>query len=162
MAQGFDRREVIQDRIASTVQSEQGRVPLSPIQTPRPASQKAAGSGYAQIAGLLGAAGGLLDQYIDKKNNEAIIAGELAYAEGKTEEEIRAQGNKHTTAGFMRCGRFARDRSAPAFWLQSPGDTPDNRVFPGSVFRFPTAVSGVRSDGCPVQQDPEVSGRAVA
>lgn len=115
MAQGFDRRDVIPDRISSTVQSEQGRVPLAPIMTPRPASQKSAGSEYSELSNLLGAASGVLDKYVEKKTNEAIIEGELAFAEGVTEDEIRAKGNKHTTAGFMSM----QLRTAGNEWMQN-------------------------------------------
>jgi len=59
------------------------------------------GDGQRAIANLLGKASTIYNDYLEKKKDQWELDGKLAYAQGKTEDEIRATGNKYTLGGFM-------------------------------------------------------------
>lgn len=59
------------------------------------------GDGQRAIANLLGKASTMYETYLEKKKDQWELDGKLAYAQGKTEDEIRATGNKYTLGGFM-------------------------------------------------------------
>lgn len=59
------------------------------------------GDSQRAIANLLGQASTIYSDYMEKKKDQWELDGKLAYAQGKTEDEIRATGNKYTLGGFM-------------------------------------------------------------
>lgn len=59
------------------------------------------GDGQRAIANLLGKASTIYDNYLEKKKDQWELDGKLAYAQGKTEDEIRATGNQYTLGGFL-------------------------------------------------------------
>jgi lysozyme family protein len=59
------------------------------------------GESQRAIAQLLGTASTIYTNYMEKKKDQWELDGKLAYAQGKTEDEIRASGNKYTLGGFM-------------------------------------------------------------
>lgn len=59
------------------------------------------GDGQRAIANLLGKASTIYNDYLEKKKDQWELDGKMAYAQGKTEDEIRATGNKYTLGGFM-------------------------------------------------------------
>lgn len=59
------------------------------------------GDSQRAIASLLGQASTIYSDYLEKKKDQWELEGKLAYAQGKTEDEIRATGNKYTLGGFM-------------------------------------------------------------
>jgi len=59
------------------------------------------GDGQRAIANLLGTASTIYGKYLEDKKDQWELDGKLAYAQGKTEDEIRATGNKYTLGGFM-------------------------------------------------------------
>lgn len=99
MAQGYDRRDVIP---AGGVQALKAvGVPQTPVMRPVPSSVSAAGDGLDTLAKTLGLVSGALAKFGEQADKEAELAGQLAYAEGKSEADVVASGNKQTTAGFM-------------------------------------------------------------
>lgn len=113
MADPIERREV-KDPNASLQAAQPGSVPLAPVMAPRPSSMKAVGNQERELAGLLNQANLGFTKFMDKKKAEWSLQGQMAYAEGKTEEEVVASGNRFTTAGYMSM----KARTAGNVWLQ--------------------------------------------
>lgn len=101
MATGFERRDEVQDPLARSRIQGPDSIPLTPVMSPRPSSFSRVGENGRKLAEALGQGADLLNQYKKKKEDEWTLEGKMAYAEGKTEEEIRASGNRYTTEGFM-------------------------------------------------------------
>lgn len=59
------------------------------------------GAGQRAIADLLGSVSTVYETYLEKKKDQWELDGKLAYAQGKTEDEIRSSGNKYTLGGFL-------------------------------------------------------------
>jgi len=117
MVQGYERRDVVQDpALAASLQPKQAdSVPLSPVMAPRPSSMAKVGERERELASVLGQASLGFEKYMQKKQAQWELQGKMAYAEGKTEEEIVAQGNRYTTAGFMGM----KAKTAANVWQQN-------------------------------------------
>lgn len=59
------------------------------------------GDSQRAISKLLGDGSNILDSYLEKKKDQWELDGKMAYAQGKTEDEIRATGNQYSLGGFM-------------------------------------------------------------
>ena len=114
MAEGYERREDVKDPNAQSNAGRPATVPLSLVMSPRPSSFSRVGQTERQLAEALGKAPIGLSKYLDKKQEEWQLEGQMAYAEGKTEEEIARTGNRYTMAGFMSM----KARTAGNEWLQ--------------------------------------------
>jgi hypothetical protein len=101
MPTGYERRDVVQDPNAQSKSSGADTVPLSPVQTPRPASFSRVGERERELADVLGKVNLGFEKYVQKKTEQWKLEGQMAYAEGKTEAEIHENGNRYTMAGFM-------------------------------------------------------------
>ena len=122
MVQGYERREVVQDPNAASQQSGADSVPLSPVMAPRPSSFARVGEQERELADALGTASVGFGKYIEKKSKQWELDGQMAYMQGKTEDEIVKQGNRYTTAGYMTM----KARTAGNQWLQQSLDEIEN------------------------------------
>lgn len=92
MAQGYERREGVQDpnaqRARATGQAD--TVPLAPVMKPNPSSFS--GVGDSALADVLGNAAQLFGKYQEKKDEETKLDAQLGYAQGVTEDEAKKKG----------------------------------------------------------------------
>lgn len=114
MATGYERREGVQDPNANQPASPAASVPVPGIGGPRGADFSKVGGSQRALADVLGKGTALFDKYIAKKAEEWKLEGQMMYAEGKTENEIAATGNRYTMAGFMTM----QARTAGNEWTQ--------------------------------------------
>lgn len=101
MAEGLERRDEVQDPLSRTRIQGPDTVPLSPVMSPRPSSFSRVGENGRKLAEALSTGADLVNQYKKKKEDEWKLEGQMAFAEGRAEEDIRKQGNRYTTEGFM-------------------------------------------------------------
>lgn len=102
MADNYER-QVVNDPLAPNrgAPAQPNQIPLSGVSAPRGANFSQVGEGQRVIAKLLGDAGTLVDQYVDQNRKQWELDGRMAYAQGKTEEELYKTGNKYQMAGFL-------------------------------------------------------------
>ena len=102
MTKGYEYREGVQDpnTVIKGSGIKENLLPMAPVQSPRPSSMAAVGSESRDIAAVLAKGSGLMQKYFDKKKASWRLEGQMDYAEGKTEQEIKAQGNKYTAEGY--------------------------------------------------------------
>jgi len=113
MAYGLDRRDGPASQEVKPL--EQASIPLAPVQSPRFSSMSRVGENERLLGDALGKASAGISAYVDKKRPEWELEGQMAYAEGKTEQEIVEQGNRYTTAGYMTM----KARTAGNSWMEN-------------------------------------------
>lgn len=102
MAKGLDRREPVQDRLASMEEAQLSERALTPVMSPRPASSAGVGAGYSALSQSLRNAGSVLSAVSKKREQEDNVTGQIAFAQGKTLSELQAEGaSRATIAGFQ-------------------------------------------------------------
>jgi muramidase (phage lysozyme) len=132
MAQGFERRDVVEDANSKSRSQEAQSVPLSPVMRPQPSSFAKVGEAERQIADILGKVDVGLSKYIDKKKDQWGIEGAMARAEGKTEQEIASTGNRYTQQGWQAMnGKIAGDElyQSELNNIQTAGKTMDSKQY---------------------------------
>lgn len=105
------RREVVNDPLAVTGREQLPDRSLALQGVRAPNVGDPTGGLAKQANGLLTAMDGLSNavmKVVDSKKDEAITAGKVAYMSGKTEEYIRATGDRYTQEGYL--GLQAKDR----------------------------------------------------
>ena len=71
------------------------------VNIPRLDSGYKAGSG---IGGAMAGLGAASNAFMQKQEDEAYISGQLAFMAGQTEDQVRAEGNEATMAGYVTMG----------------------------------------------------------
>ena len=124
MVKGYEYREGVQDPNLNTKDSgvQPNPLPMAPVKSPRPSSMAAVGSGSRDIAALFTKGSGLMQKYFDKKKASWRLEGQMDYAAGKTEQEIRSQGNKYTAEGYS----VLKIQTAANEWYTSKINNPED------------------------------------
>ena len=76
------------------------RLAVGGIQSPQGAPPSSGGN----MASAMDAFGAASDALMQKQQDEDYVAGQLAFMAGKTEDEVRAEGNGTTMAGYVTLG----------------------------------------------------------
>lgn len=99
----YYERQVVQDPLAPNrgAPAQPNSIPLSGVSAPRGANFSGVGEGQRVIAKLLGDSSTLVDSYVESNRKQWELEGKMAYAQGKTEEELYKAGNKYQMAGFL-------------------------------------------------------------
>lgn len=77
------------------------QVQVGNIQTPGNIDLSSVRESQAVVNKLLGNASDVFNQYVQSKTSEWELDGRMAFAQGKTEDEIRQSGNAYTLAGYQ-------------------------------------------------------------
>lgn len=101
MVQGFERREVIQDANKQSRALEPSSVPLTPVMRPQPSSFSKVGGDLRELGRAFESASVLYDRWREKKNNEAILAGEMARAYGEEEADVAKREGVYGQRGWQ-------------------------------------------------------------
>lgn len=118
MVQGFETREVVQDANSKSRATQATTIGVTSPRAPRASDFSQVGDSQRMLAEALGTASTFVDKYMDKKHEQNKIDGMMMRAEGKTEEEVRATGNRYTASGWQAMnGKIGLDA-----WKQSELD----------------------------------------
>lgn len=99
---GSAERQVTADpaaRLGSGIQTAQ--VQEGGVSAPMTPDLSKVSQNAETISNLLGTASNVAQEYFDKKKDQWNIEGQMAYAQGKTQQDIQDSGNAYTMAGFM-------------------------------------------------------------
>lgn len=113
MADPIERKRIEDPNARSIL--EAGQVQGGGIMSPKRADMSQVGKGQQELAEMLTMAGGALQKYADKKNDEARTDGMMQRAAGVAEEEVRKSGNRHTVDGYLAM----KARTEANVWFQS-------------------------------------------
>lgn len=151
MAQNDGRREVVNDPLAVTGREQRPdhSLALQGVRAPNnggPASTNAA----LELSSALGAVGQAFDGYVDRKKDDWIAEGKMAYMAGTAESALIESGNRFTHEGFLQLK--VRDDVNKWFMDEAVGITEaSNRMAPADYQKY---ISGKRAEVLAGIEDP--------
>ena len=115
---GAARREETQDPNAGNIPRSVRTLPVPGISTGEGANFSQVGVHQQELAAALGSLGGEMDKLFENQKQDWRLEGQLAYAQGKTEQEIADTGNFYTVQGH----RVLAAQTSMLEWYQQSQD----------------------------------------
>lgn len=134
MVQGFDTRQVVQSAGPSGQQNRPARqLGLVNVQAPRGGNMSGVGAASRAMAEAVKMGGKALGGYLEQKAVDDAILGEMDYAEGRTESELKEMGvNRARMGGF----KALKMKTAYNEWFTQVKSNIDTRDFALSTDEF--------------------------
>ncbi len=104
MVQGYETRGETADPFQNFQDSglKDQEQSTSGINGPKNPDLEGVGQSFSTLSSLFGASSELMNQYVEKKKDQWRVEGQLAFAQGKTQEQLNANGmNQFTTEGYQ-------------------------------------------------------------